>query len=444
MNVKDKNRALALGELDRRGLFPHIEALAEVPYVFEVRFGLHDLPVEPGVILVRGPRQYGKSTWLERGLRASAERFGPGSAFYLNGDDLRDEDSLVREIRELLPLYAMRSRPRRLFIDEITAVRNWASGMKRLVDAGEVRDVLVVTTGSKATDLRRGTERLPGRKGKLDRSTFVFTPVSFSEFRRVCGEVLGQRTLVAYLLSGGSPVACGELAAHGRLPEYVPEMIRDWIDGECAVSGRSRASLRAVMQCIHRFAGTPLGQAKLARESGLANNTVAAGYVELLADLMCVGITQACDPLRRIRLARKPAKYPMTNLLAAVAWDPARMRTLADFEALSPQRQGGWFEWLVAQELWRRSAVRGEDTPEMSAYWQGGGHEIDYVRDGRLFLEVKRGKSTAVEFSWFPRAFPGGKLVVVSSSRFETERIRGLTMEDFLLDETSDLPGGAG
>jgi hypothetical protein len=29
---------------------------------------------------VRGPRQFGKSTWLEHQLRATLERFGPGTA----------------------------------------------------------------------------------------------------------------------------------------------------------------------------------------------------------------------------------------------------------------------------------------------------------------------------------------------------------------------------
>lgn len=45
---------------------------------------------------------------------------------------------------------------RRLFIDEITAVADWERGLKRVIDRGELRSVLVVTTGSRATDLRRG------------------------------------------------------------------------------------------------------------------------------------------------------------------------------------------------------------------------------------------------------------------------------------------------
>jgi len=42
----------------------------------------------------------------------------------------------------------------------IDVVGQWSGG---LADAGELRRVLLVTTGSKAADLRRGAERPPGR-----------------------------------------------------------------------------------------------------------------------------------------------------------------------------------------------------------------------------------------------------------------------------------------
>lgn len=443
MDVKQQNTMYSLGKLAEPGVFPHLEALSLVPHVFRVDFGLPRLPAEPGVIVIRGPRQYGKSTWLESALHDSLLQNGPATAYYLNGDELKDERDLLLAIQELLPLFSADRGPHRLFIDEITAVQGWEKALKRLIDEGRLRSVLVVTTGSKATDLRRGIERLPGRKGRLERTTFLFTPISFAEFRKACGGALGAACLPAYLLAGGCPLACAELVAHGRLPEHVPEMVRDWVLGECAASGRPRSSLVAVMQSLTRFGGTPVGQAKLARESGLANNTVAAGYVELLADLMCLGISPACDTARRVVVARKPAKYPFINLLAALAWDTARLRSVAEFEALPPEQQGRWFEWLVAQELWRRAAVRGEDSPEILPFWQGGGHELDFVRRGHVFVEVKRGPTSPVEFSWFPRTIPGGRLLVVNQERFSVGALRGLTLEDFLLDESCDDSGPA-
>lgn len=432
MRPDQRNECLARGELDRHGVLPSLEALRRSAFVFDVDIGLDELPAVPGVLLVRGARQYGKSTWLEQQLRATVERFGPASAYYLNGDTIPDVDALENAIEDLVPLFAVDAAVRRIFIDEITAVDRWELAIKRLVDAGSLRDVLVVTTGSKATDLRRGSERLPGRKGRLDRTTYLFTPIPYAEFVRVCGDALGDDVLVAYLLSGGCPVACAEIASNGRLPEHVPALIRDWIYGECVASGRNRASLISVMRALFLRGGTPIGQTRLAREAGLANNTVAAGYVELLADLMTVGLQRAWDPARNVSLPRKRAKYPFTNTLAAVTWDDARLRCVADFHDLPAHVQGRWLEWLVAQEVWRRAAIRGDEIPENLHYWQGGRHEIDFVLGPDLFVEVKRGRTSPLEFGWFPRTFPHGKLLVVGDDTFHTAAIEGMNIDRFL------------
>jgi len=428
------NRALADGAIDRDGLFPHLDRLQDTPFVFETHFGLDELPTEPGLLLVRGARQFGKSTWLERELRNTIRTFGPGTAFYLNGDHLRDADGLTREVQRLVAAFRTDAPVRRLFIDEITSLPDWTRGLKRLLDGGELRRVLVVTTGSRATDLHRGAERLPGRRGKLDRTTFHFTPVSFREFRRVCGKVLGEETLDAYLISGGSPLACGELAAKGRLPEWVVDTTRDWILGECVASGRSRSSLLGVMNVLLRHGASPLGQSKLARDAGLANNTVALGYLDLLGDLMCVGTTRAWDESRRVVNARRPAKAPMVNLLAAVAWHSERIRTVDDFRRMPPSEQGVWIEWLVAQELTRRRALRGEELPHELLYWDGGGHEIDFVEPPSAFIEVKRGAANPLEFSWFHASHPKAQLLVVCASKFRTDHVRGATLAEFLLE----------
>jgi predicted AAA+ superfamily ATPase len=434
MDVSTINRLLSTGELDTPGLFPHLELLGDAPFVFRPDFGLDRLPEQPGVIVVRGARQYGKSTWLEGQLRESIVAFGRGSAFYLNGDEIGTSAHLVARVRELLPLFAAAAPIRRLFIDEITAVEGWAGALKRLIDAGELRAVLLITTGSKATDLRRGTERLPGRKGTLDRTDWLFTPISYREFVRVCGERLGADALPAYLLTGGCPLACSEVASGGRLPEHVIALARDWILGEVAASGRSRSSVLAVLEALHRWGGTPVGQAKLAREAGLANNTVASGYVELLSDLLSVGQSHPRDVSRHVRLTRRPAKFPFINLLVAAAWDPNRPRSVDDVHAWTTARLGTWLEWLVAQELWRRAALRGDELPELLDYWEGGGHELDFALADDDFVEVKHGRTSPLEFAWFPRVFPKGRLTVVGRERWETERMRGISIEDFLLE----------
>lgn len=433
MDINTINMVLFRGEIDRPHIFPHLDRLQRAPYQFRMDFGLSELPMEPGILMIRGPRQYGKSTWLERQILDTIRKFGPGTAYYLNGDYIADKDKLTQAIEDLLPTYVSNAPVRRLFIDEITAIQHWEVALKRLADQGKLQDILVITTGSKATDLRRGAERLPGRKGKLARSTYLFTPVAYAEFKRQCGEILGSKTLLTYLLSGGSPIACGELATTGVIPEYVVELIRDWIEGEITAAGRTRTALMNILNVLYRFGGCPVGQAKLAREAGLANNTIAANYIEILRDLSCVIPAYPWDTNKNQLILRKECKYHFNNLLVALSYHPKQIRSLADFETLSPQEQGMWYEWLVAQELARRTAIEGRGVLEPLGFWQNQKHEIDFVISPDHLLEVKRGQSSALELSWFVQQFPHKKLTLINAETFATAAIRGMNLEAFML-----------
>ena len=434
MNVSVINKCLSDGNLEEQGLFPHLEELANQQYIFTPEFGLSSLPREPGVIIIRGARQYGKSTWLERELKNTVEDFGPGSAFYLNGDEIKNSDHLSSAIMELIPLLSVKAEVKRLFIDEITAIKDWEKSIKRLADAGDIKNILLITTGSSAGDLRRGSERLPGRVGKLDRHTYIFLPVSYKEFKRVCGDDLKNKTFISYLISGGSPIACNELASKNRIPEYVITMAKDWIYGEFYRAKHNRDSLLAIMDALFKFGGTPLGQAKLARESGLANNTVAANNLEILRDNLCMMPSYCWDSQKDILVSRKPAKFHFINMLVALSWYKTRVRTVEDFCNLTDEEQGKFYEWFVAQEIWRREQINQAELIDHSLYWQSKDHEIDFVTSDRQFFEVKKGSSSVMDFSWFPKVFQHKKLNVINQKSFLAESIVGVTFEDWLLE----------
>lgn len=432
------NQLLIDGNLNVPGVLPHVDNLKTVPFVFEPHFGLSSLPQEPGIIMVRGPRQYGKSTWLEQQVAETIIEFGAGTALYLNGDEITDRAELMNEIRNHIKLFNPYAKIRRLFIDEITAIEGWQKAIKRLADAGELQDVLLVTTGSKASDLRRGIERLPGRKGKLDRGNYIFTPIPYSEFLKKCGDFFQEDALWAYILSGGSPVGINAIAATGKLPDYVVSIISDWVLGEFSASGRSRSHLLAVLQSLFRMACNPIGQAKLARESGLSNNTMAQGYIDLLADLLIIIPAFPYDPQRKITIFRKPCKYHFINLLSAICWHPKKPRTIHDLKNLG-EDLGAVIEWVVAQEIWRRTCISiVNEPPEYLNFWQSQNNEIDFILpEKNIYLEVKAGAAQATDFIWFLNTFPNQKLSVINKKLFNTQKISGITLENFLLDETS-------
>ena len=98
------------------------------------------------------------------------------------------------------------------------------------------------------------------------------------------------------------------------MPEYFFEIIRDWIIGELVRSGRSRQFLLALLRTLFVQGGSRTGYLKLARESGLANNTIAAEYVEQLSDLLAVVPSHQWDADKGVPLQRKPAKFHFINL----------------------------------------------------------------------------------------------------------------------------------
>jgi len=440
MDVNNRNQLFLNGKIDRDDLWPKITEYRDQPFTFRFSFGLDELPTEPGIILIRGPRQFGKSTWLELEIKRTLETHGAGSAFFLNGDNVTDADELEIRVAEVVTLFRPDIAVRRLFIDEISAVPNWERAIKRLADRGLLRDVLVITTGSKATDIRRGSERLPGRKGKLARTDYLFTGVSYKDFHAQFRAELGVDTWKAYLLSGASPIAAMEIRQRERVPEYFFEIIRDWIIGEIVRSGRSRQFLLALMRTLFAQGGSRTGYLKLARESGLANNTLAAEYVEQLSDLLAVIPSCQWDADKDVPLQRRPAKFHFVNLSVALSFSPNRMTQISDFDALESQERAKWIEWLVAQELFRRQCIAGVEDPEAIWYWASKEHEIDFVDAGKNLYEVKSGRSGPLDFLWFAKSLPKRTVLSIGNGEFQSAVVKGITIEQFLLADGFSHP----
>ena len=78
-------------------------------------------------------------------------------------------------------------------------------------------------------------------------------------------------------------------------------------------------------------------------------------------------------------------------------------------------------------------AIKQHRILEPLAFWQNKSHEIDFVDNDENYIEVKRGKFSAIEFNWFPKQFNNNVLTVINHQTFETKMIRGITLEDFML-----------
>jgi predicted AAA+ superfamily ATPase len=433
MESKQRNQLLLEGQLDREDILPKYTEYSRSRNPFYFEFGLQELPTEPGLLFIRGPRQYGKSSWLEMKIKETIEDFGNGTALYLNGDDFTSLDNFYEALLDLEKTFLLKAKVKRIFVDEITSLENWEKAFKRAYDKGHLRDVLVVTTGSNARDILRGSEKLPGRKGKTDKTEYIFLPVSYHQFCKTCERDLEHKPLDYYLLCGGAPIGLNEISMNDKIPEFLISMIQDWITGDVVKTGRQRTSLKNILNAIYKFGSSPVGYAKLAREAGLANNTVVAGYIEQLQDLLVLNSLMQWDWNKKILMPRKPCKFLFTNMFAHIAFHPENIRFVEDIGSLSSHFKGLLYESLVAQELMRRIYMRGEEHKTSIGFWKSATHEVDFVTSKHEFYEVKAGPATPLEFQWFTRVFPKEKLTVISESTFETQNIVGISLHDFMM-----------
>jgi hypothetical protein len=68
------------------------------------------------------------------------------------------------------------------------------------------------------------------------------------------------------------------------------------------------------------------------------------------------------------------------------------------------------------------------------SYWQSKRGEVDFVASPKELIEVKRGPTSPMEFSWFAQVFGSATLTVINPKRFEAGQVRGIPLEDWLLE----------
>ncbi|MCJ7740612.1 AAA family ATPase, partial [Candidatus Microgenomates bacterium] len=139
------------------------------------------------VFTLRGPRRIGKTTLLKQ-IIAGLIRNGHQrqKILYFPCDRIKDFNEIYFLIQNFV-LEARAENDRRLFlfIDEISSVADWQRAVKALADDGFLKNTTAILTGSNALDLKKSSERLPGRTGKWFKSDKTFLPLNFKEFYRL-------------------------------------------------------------------------------------------------------------------------------------------------------------------------------------------------------------------------------------------------------------------
>lgn len=240
------------------------QLMYDIEYDFE--------PHNSVIYTLRGPRQVGKTTMIKlQIMRFLKMGVCPWNVFYYSFDVTESKSDLV----DIIDSYMRISKKHRassriyLFLDEITSVADWQKGIKWLVDNNMLPNCTVLATGSQADKILNATERLPGRRGRVNAPyDMLLAPMKFSEFvsiqskeieqlvsrerlseadrRKAIFDQLSNKSippeldlyqgfvdelndhLHEYLLAGGLPRVVDEKAKTGAIADRT---YRDYVDG---------------------------------------------------------------------------------------------------------------------------------------------------------------------------------------------------------------------
>lgn len=302
-----------------------------------------------------GPRQTGKSTYLEQHYPA-AKRY----------DLLDTELAAALAVRpRLLREEVLAAGPALVVLDEVQKIPALLEEVHWLLEHTATRFILC---GSSARKLRRGAANLLGGRA----TEFHLLPLVSAE--------LPELDLDRLLVHGGLPSHYLTDDPRAPLRSYVDTYLKQEIIDESAT--RNQPAFSRFLQTVGLTHGRQLNYANVARECGVAAHTVRA-YYQILEDTL-LGFT--LEPWRRKGKRRlvETAKFYVFDMGVANQLNPD-----ARVVASGTDPYGRAFELFVLNEVRAWRAYGGREEP-LSFWRTSSGFEVDLVvGDMQLVVEAK-------------------------------------------------------
>lgn len=302
---------------------PHLARLEGLPHFHRSRLE-EDIPVMvPGIYILTGSRQVGKTTLIKLIIRRLCERnaIDPHQIYYLPCDTIADFKQLLFEIADFSASVDA-ARPFALFLDEITYVKEWERAIKALADAGMFDRGSAVITGSDSLILKEAMMAFPGRRGRADVHDFHLHPLSFQEYVALkdgplaarfdgcralfrdefavsippldgpSGDLL-QGLFREYLLVGGFMPAINDFAAEGRIAPSTYRTYVQWVVGDILRRGKQEAYLKEIIAALIPRLAKQITWHNLSAVMSIEHHRTVADYVDMLGRMDAVAVIGA-------------------------------------------------------------------------------------------------------------------------------------------------------
>jgi len=296
---------------------PHLKKIKNVPLVYHSPLLEESGLYNPGIYLITGGRQVGKTTFLKQFILRLLEKrkVNPENILFLSGE-LIDTHHVLRRIIE--QFQDTGGSFQYLCVDEINYIPDWDKSIKYLADCGVFEHMSVILTGSDSRIIQIAMKRFAGRRGMSAKVDFNFFPLSFKEFvclknknlRQFCDNIIKTpltREVVdyermynvlntyffEYLLHGGYLPAITDYELNKTISQGVINIYIQWIIGDILKHNKSENYLFEILRGIKETYNTQVSWNSLGKRLSIEHHKTVADYCHLLESAHVLHIQEA-------------------------------------------------------------------------------------------------------------------------------------------------------
>jgi uncharacterized protein len=417
---------------------PQLRKLKQYPYVYKSSMIEESVFTMPGIYLLTGGRQTGKTTFLKQFIAYLLKKcaVNPQRIYFITGEIIDTHHSLRRLIQQILP--DDRKSLFYLFLDEINYIRDWDQSIKYLYDAGLLENCVVILTGSDNYIIRTAMKRFAGRRGAAGKVDFTYHPLSFLEYCTLKSDSDNPDMLLQnYLLHGGYLPAINDFESSGTIAKGTILTYLHWISGDVLKHNKSEHYLYEIFEGIYASYGSQVSWNSLVKHLSIEHHKTVSDYMSILEEMHVLHIISA---IREDKLKAAPKKNKklymrdpfIYNCIHTALSKPVGIRKtvelLEDNNFAAPLIEGICIDYLS-----RRFPVY---------YIKGNKGEVDIavvIHNRMVPIEVKWTNQVRIEELKQIRNYHNGWLVHKGEKAKEITNLKTIPVTDFLMTPLEEM-----
>jgi predicted AAA+ superfamily ATPase len=369
----------------------HLSDLAKS--TFQYRYPFLDTIKNPGVYILYGGRQVGKTTALKQFICESLKNKSVTSpqTFYLPCDNILDRAELDLILRKFFSVASINEN-NIIVIDEITFIKDWQLTIKGLIDQGYFQKSFLLITGSDKIILEDASAGFPGVNRRGAGSNIIVNPLSFAKMATLvsveCDSLSHEKKynlFLNYLKCGGYLPAINELFGTAKeISDNTYLVYEQWIVSDIVRKGKNKNKLLDLLRVLITTYASQISYNRIAQHSqNLSVDTI----IDYINHLERLGVLVVLSAFNQNSLSAFPKKDKKIY-----ARDPFLIHVIAKI-----LRQAGMIS--AKEAIISESAL--VETAVLSSYAEHA-KPLYYIKaEGEVdFVVVKDGSFQAVEVKW--------------------------------------------